>query len=87
MRLPAPAKGRKEEGAECLSVLDDGPGIAPEAMAHLFEPFHSTKERGTGLGLSTVKKIAEGHGGTIFAHNREGGGATFRIELPPWQPS
>ncbi|MCW8907216.1 MAG: ATP-binding protein [Sedimenticola sp.] len=65
-----------------LKVLDNGAGFEPEIMASLFEPYVTTKTRGTGLGLAVVKKITEEHGGSIWAENREGGGASLILRLP-----
>lgn len=65
-----------------LAVVDNGPGFEPEILAHLFEPYVTTKTRGTGLGLAVVKKIAEEHGGTIWADSRPGGGASLILRLP-----
>lgn len=65
-----------------LEVVDNGPGFDPEILAHLFEPYVTTKTRGTGLGLAVVKKIAEEHGGTIWAENRPQGGAGLILRLP-----
>ncbi len=67
-----------------IQIGDTGPGIAPEIINHIFEPFYTTKEEGegTGLGLSMVYRIVETHGGDIAAENNVGGGATFTIRLP-----
>ena len=65
-----------------LKVLDNGAGFEPEIMARLFEPYITTKTRGTGLGLAVVKKITEEHGGTIWAENRPTGGASLILRLP-----
>jgi signal transduction histidine kinase len=74
---------RAPEGPFALVVEDSGPGIAPQAAAKLFVPFSSTKEGGTGLGLSLVAKIAALHGGSVVAGRSENlGGASFRISLP-----
>jgi nitrogen fixation/metabolism regulation signal transduction histidine kinase len=54
-----------------LSVLDNGPGFTPKIMASVFEPYVTSKPRGTGLGLAVVKKIIEEHGGRIDIHNRQ----------------
>ncbi|MBI5169846.1 MAG: HAMP domain-containing protein [Candidatus Eisenbacteria bacterium] len=70
-------------GAEgWLAVRDRGPGLSEAAAAKLFEPYFSTKNRGSGLGLSVVKDIAERHGGSITLTNREGGGAEARLTMP-----
>ncbi|MDQ9169245.1 PAS domain-containing sensor histidine kinase [Oxalobacteraceae bacterium R-40] len=54
-----------------LSVLDNGPGFAPKIMGSVFEPYVTSKPRGTGLGLAVVRKIIEEHGGRIDIHNRQ----------------
>lgn len=69
-----------------IRIVDHGPGIAPEVAAHLFEPFHTTKESGTGLGLFIAKQAVEAHGGTLTHAPTPGGGATFLIQFPP-QPA
>jgi signal transduction histidine kinase len=70
-------------GAE-LVVSDNGPGIAPEILPRIFEPFFSTKGQtlGTGLGLSVSYGIVERHGGRIHVESRLGDGTTFRVILP-----
>lgn len=67
-----------------ISVRDDGPGIDPAIMDRLFEPFATTKPvgKGTGLGLAVCHSLVESAGGTLRAHNPEGGGALFELELP-----
>lgn len=65
-----------------ISVKDQGCGIKQEHLAHIFEPFHTTKSYGTGLGLPIVKKIIECHNGTISIDSEEGAGTTFLIRLP-----
>ncbi len=65
-----------------LTVGDDGPGIAPEVAARLFEPFYTAKEGGTGLGLATVHRIMENHGGTVTVGSDTGGGASFHCRFP-----
>jgi two-component system NtrC family sensor kinase len=64
------------------SVTDDGPGIPPEKLGKIFQPFFTTKESGTGLGLSMTRKILDLHEGRISAENEPGGGATFTVFLP-----
>lgn len=64
-------------------IEDTGPGLPPEILGRLFEPFATHgKEHGTGLGLSIVKRIIEEHGGQITARNGSGGGAIFCFTLP-----
>jgi signal transduction histidine kinase len=65
-----------------LTVRDTGPGIAPEALPRLFEPFFSTREGGLGLGLSLCETLAAGMGGTLTGGNAPGRGAEFRLVLP-----
>jgi len=65
-----------------VTFTDSGPGIPPDVMARLFEPFYTTKENGTGLGLPTSYSIIQQHGGTITAGNAPGGGAVFTVALP-----
>ena len=64
-----------------ICVSDDGPGIAPEAVKRMFDPFFSTKERGTGLGLSLTQQIIAEHGGTIQCTSALGRGTRFTIRL------
>jgi two-component system, NtrC family, sensor kinase len=68
-------------GVEIL-ICDTGPGIPPEEQEHVFEPFYSTKETGTGLGLSVSYGIITAHEGTLSLINWSGKGACFRITLP-----
>src|SRR5256885_1951420 len=66
-----------------LEVIDNGAGVAPSMMKHMFELFHSTKgNRGTGLGLAVAKKIVEEHEGSISVRSVEGEGSTFTVRLP-----
>jgi two-component system sensor histidine kinase PilS (NtrC family) len=74
------------DGCVLVRVDDDGPGIAPGVLPHIFEAFTTTRIEGTGLGLSTTKRIVEAHGGAIAAANRPEGGARFEIALPPPPP-
>jgi two-component system sensor histidine kinase PilS (NtrC family) len=84
--------GRNEQGAEpglermagstaVLEIEDTGPGIEADVHAMIFEPFFTTKRDGTGLGLATVRRIVEQHGGVIEAASGDGGGACFRVLL------
>jgi PAS domain S-box-containing protein len=67
-----------------VRIRDTGPGIPPEAMPRLFEPFYTTKEvgQGTGLGLAITYGIIQEHGGQIAASNHPDGGAVFTVRLP-----
>ena len=65
-----------------IRIEDEGGGIDAETLAHIFEPFYTTKKRGTGLGLPIVKKIVEQHNGTINVSSEVGKGTGFTIELP-----
>jgi signal transduction histidine kinase len=67
-----------------IVVSDNGPGLAPEMRARLFEPYATNKPEGTGLGLAIAQRIAIEHGGEITYADAAGeaGGATFSVELP-----
>ena len=67
---------------EYVSMRDHGQGIAEADLPRLFSPFFSTKEKGTGLGLTFAQKIVELHKGHIVVNNNPDAGATFRVELP-----
>jgi signal transduction histidine kinase len=77
-------------GADAVAIVveDDGPGIPPDFMPHVFEAFRQAdgsparEQGGLGLGLSIVRHLVELHGGTITAGNRPGGGAVFTVRLP-----
>lgn len=67
-----------------ISVRDTGPGIEPEVLPRIFEPYFSTKSaaEGTGLGLPITKRIVEGHGGRLDVASTVGAGTTFTVVLP-----
>jgi two-component system sensor histidine kinase MprB len=69
-----------------VTVRDHGPGLVPADVPHLFDRFFRSVQMrskpGSGLGLAIVKSIVEGHGGTVFARNADGGGAILGFTLP-----
>ena len=65
-----------------VTVADRGRGIAPDDLGKAFQPFFTTKHRGTGLGLPIARRIVEAHGGTLTASARHGGGVVVAITLP-----
>ena len=67
---------------QSIEVEDSGTGIEPADLDRVFNPFFSTKEGGTGLGLALTQKIVEDHGGTIDVRSAPSAGALFRIVLP-----
>jgi signal transduction histidine kinase len=73
-----------ERDVVLVEFADDGPGVPQDVLPKIFDPFFTTKEvgKGTGLGLTVAYAIVQEHGGSISAHSKPGGGATFRIELP-----
>ena len=71
-----------DESNVSVSFIDSGHGIAPEQIGQLFEPYFTTKETGTGLGLMIVQRIVREHGGTIEIESDKDRGTTFRIKLP-----
>ena len=87
IRLQAAADGDSVR----ITVDDDGPGIDPEFLPHVFEPFRQADDSprrahdGLGLGLAIARHLVELHGGSISAENRPGGGARFTVSLPARQ--
>lgn len=80
-----PGLGRPASGC-VITVTDNGQGMDEAEMSRIFEPFYTTKEEGTGLGLSTVQKIIEDHNGTISVQSKKGEWSAFSIRLPTDQP-
>lgn len=72
-----------EVGCASFSVEDDGPGVPAAERERIFLPFHTTKDRGTGLGLSTVHRVIDAHGGRVTVDSPPGAGARFTVHLPP----
>lgn len=77
----AVAWGGGGDAGVTLSVRDNGPGVPPEIVDRIFNPFFTTKENGTGLGLAIVHRIVESHGGTIHVSGAPEGGAVFEVRL------
>lgn len=71
-----------EEGFVCIKIQDNGCGISQDRLARIGEPFYSTKEKGTGLGLMTSFNIIDNHHGTIEIESEEGKGTIVKIYLP-----
>ena len=77
----------------CLQVIDDGPGIDPEHVEHLFDRFYRTDSSrtrstgGSGLGLAITKHLVEAHAGTVAVESAVGTGSTFTIRLPAHAPA
>ena len=80
-RRRLPRGGRAERIV--LGVHDSGPGIPPEVLERMFNPFFTTRRTGTGLGLAIVHRLVEAHGGPVAVSNRIEGGAMVELCLPP----
>jgi signal transduction histidine kinase len=65
-----------------LRIQDTGPGIPPNELGEIFDPYFTTKPEGNGLGLWIAQQIAVAHGGDLHAENAPGGGAVFVLTLP-----
>jgi len=74
------------DGAVCVSVRDQGPGIPGDMLSRIFETFYTTKPDGMGMGLAISHSIVEAHGGRIWAENNPDRGATFWFTLPACPP-
>ena len=70
------------EGSVRVGVRDTGPGLSPESIPRLFEPFYTTKPEGMGIGLSICRSIIEAHGGRLWATKCEPRGALFQFTIP-----
>ena len=74
--------GKRHRLILSIEVEDNGPGFDTSDISQVFDPYVTTKPKGTGLGLAVVKKLVEEHVGTILAENRKNGGAVISIRLP-----
>jgi two-component system, LuxR family, sensor kinase FixL len=81
-RIRVTARHSDSPGQLEICVLDNGPGIPPERVEHLFRPLNTSKKEGLGLGLSICLAIVEAHGGGIRLHSNEPGATEFRLSLP-----
>ena len=82
------AKYLEQSNELLIEVVDNGIGIPPSMMKHMFELFHSTKgNRGTGLGLAVARKIVEEHEGSISVKSKQGEGTTFTVRIPVYAES
>ncbi len=70
------------DGGTRLQVLDDGPGLAASVLSEVGVPFFTTKDSGTGLGLTLCREVVEAHGGRFAIGNRDGGGAIATVWVP-----
>jgi two-component system, NtrC family, sensor kinase len=80
-------EAERDGGQVVIDVADDGPGIDPEVLPRLFDPFFSTKKHGSGLGLALTQEIVRDHGGEIKVATEPRRGATFSISLPSSLPA
>jgi len=73
---------QSQSGAVLVAVRDSGPGIAPDHLGRVFEPFYTTKSSGMGMGLSICRSIIDAHGGRLWADVNAPRGALFQFTLP-----
>jgi signal transduction histidine kinase len=78
---------RREGGEVVFEVADTGPGVPPEVLPRIFEPYVTTKPGGTGLGLAIAERIVQEHAGRLGVASRPGAGATFSVRLPVAPPA
>jgi len=78
----ASVEARLLDDAVEITVRDDGRGIAPDELDHVFDPFYTTREDGTGLGLTIVRRIADAHGAELSIESQPGLGTTIRLSMP-----
>jgi len=76
------ARTYSNRGGVILDLIDSGTGLDDNTVMHMFEPFYSTKDGGSGLGLPTARKIIEAHGGRISVQSEVGRGTKFSLQFP-----
>jgi two-component system nitrogen regulation sensor histidine kinase GlnL len=86
VRLSVPGTGARVALPLCIEVEDNGPGVAEDVKPHLFDPFVTTKRKGTGLGLALVAKIVGDHGGIIECESQPRK-TSFRVLMPMFNPT
>lgn len=80
--MPLRVRLWQKDGMACLSIADQGPGVLPEVLPRLFEPFFTTRKEGTGLGLAIVRNLVTAWGGDVSVENLPDHGAMFILRLP-----
>jgi signal transduction histidine kinase len=80
-------RARRQDGEVVLEVSDTGVGIPADALERVFEPFYTTKEAGTGLGLAVCRRIVEAHGGRLSIRSQPDRGTTIQVHLPLHRPA
>ena len=75
-------EANQPDGGVLVSVRDSGPGIGPQSIERLFDPFYTTRQAGMGMGLAICRSIVEGHGGRIWARANMPRGAAFQFHAP-----
>ena len=78
-------KGKREGACIAISISDTGAGISPENIKKIFNPFFTTKARGTGLGMAIAYNIIKAHQGTIEVESKKNKGTTFTVKIPAWE--
>jgi two-component system NtrC family sensor kinase len=79
---PSLSLGVRESNNVIIAIQDNGPGLPPDQLKRIFEPFYTTKASGTGLGLYVVKQLVEKNGGRVQVRSKPGSGTAFDILLP-----
>lgn len=73
---------RKDGAFLVVDIVDDGPGMAPDTLEHCFDVYYSTKTKGSGLGLATVRRIVDAHGGEMSIESSSGSGSKVHLRFP-----